>query len=388
MAEKKKKKNLFSGGLLAQAATEVAPLEPEGGQEPLNLSSLSFTNDQEDDPLFGNTRRIREVAQKVTAITDASAYPRVALEQLENNPYQPRRRMNQKRLEALAHEIRTYGFKGVLLARPHPHDNQRYQLVYGHRRREAAKQAGLTDLPVLIDPTINEDEMKFLAINENVLRDDLTPLDEAYAYASMLEEMSQDAVAARLGVSRGYIRNRIDILKAPEDVQDMVEEKPDTMKAVVYLKDVQEDDIRKMAIEALVNEEITINQMKPFIENVRKAKEAAPSREIATPVASASLYNRQESQTLQQDRQREELGSEKAQQTFLETTKRESSHATLLQQSREQTEALTDKTKIETFTRYLQKYEQRLHRRQITDEEKAALGQLTTVIGNILKTHI
>ncbi len=385
MPPKRPKTNLFSGGLLANAATDAIP------QEDVEIrQGQQTTSDGEDDPLFGNTQRVREITQKITSITDNSMYPKIALEHLDDNPYQPRRRMNQKRLEALAKEIGTYGFKGVLLARVHPTQPQHYQLVYGHRRREASKLAGLTEIPVMVD-TINDDEMKFLSVNENVLRDDLTPLDEAYAYASMLEEMSQDAIAERLGVSRGYIRNRLDILKAPDDVQDMVEEKSDTMKAVVYLKDVQEADIRKTAIQALKNEEVTINQLKLFIENLRRARvqiEAmpVPMQGERTPISPEPREANDQSSPhyateAQPEKQVSSLPSpvQTAGETPLNKTQ-----PSLLQQSKEQTEAATDRTKVETFIKYVQKYEQRLKSRTMTIEEKTSLEALVACVQSIL----
>jgi len=389
MPPKKPKNNLFSGGLLANAATEAPFQQEEKTQREQQTSTTA-----EDDPLFGNTQRVREITKKITAITDNSVYPKIALEKLDDNPYQPRRRMNQKRLEALAREIRTYGFKGVLLARVHPIEPQKYQLVYGHRRREASKLAGLTEIPVMID-AISDDEMNFLAVNENVLRDDLTPLDEAYAYASMQEKMSQDAIAERLGVSRGYIRNRLDILKAPDDVQDMVEEKPDTMKAVVYLKDVEEADIRKTAIQALKNEEVTINQLKLFIENLRKAKIPSsvvaplPTQE-ATTDTSPEYKNTNNQLSTQQEM---EIQHEKHTTTMASSTTEtagaplKQTEPSLLQQSKEQTEVITDRTKVETFTKYLQKYEHRLKNRTMTIEEKALVEALIQCAQSILTQH-
>jgi ParB family chromosome partitioning protein len=364
--------NLFTGGLLA-SAVPITRVEEAQGQ------ITTETND----PLFANAR-MREITQQATSVTDASGFPWIEIAKLENNPYQPRRRMNQKRLEILSHEIGQYGFKGVLLARVHPSDNQRFQLVYGHRRREAAKMAGLDALPVMVDNTISDEEMKFLALNENILRDDLTPLDEAYIFTAMLEGTTQDAIAARLSVSRGYIRNRTDILKAPADVQDMVEEKPDTMKAVVYLKDVQEEDIRKTVIAALMSEEITINQIKAFIENLRKAKTppvATPTRDEMPVVASHHQNGRDD-----QLQQKEANASQTVPPVATEKEVTGGPETTLIEQSKQQTESLTDKTKLETFIKYLHKYDQRLHNRQMTPDEKVALETLVSVARGILES--
>lgn len=385
---KKEKKSLFSSGILATAAIQTS-LEQEEIQQrdEIPQAERQQPGNEEDDPLFGNTQRIREITQRAIGITDASGYPEIAIEKLDDNPYQPRKRMNAERLEAFAHEIQHYGFKGVLLARTHPFDSQRFQLVYGHRRREASKIAGLTHLPVMIDDTIKDDEMKFLAINENLLRDNLTPIDEAYTYTLMLEEMSQEAIAARLGVSRGYIRNRLDILKAPANVQDMVEEKPDTMKAVVYLKDIEEDDIRTIAIQSLMDEKITINQIKAFIENLRKAKIPTENKTAKEEKTSTPSISKQKDHSLQEDVQEKETSSEVIHPDQTEKKDTTKSEAAIIQQSKEQTEAATDKTKIETFTKYLSKYEIRLNNRQITSDERAMLDSMVSMIKHILETH-
>ena len=194
--------------------------------------------------------------------------------------------------------------------------------------------------------------------------------------------MTQESIATRLGVSRGYIRNRTDILKATPDVQDMVEEKPDTMKAVVYLKDVQEEDIRKVVIVALMNEEITINQTKAFIENLRKAKilpVATPTKD-EKPVVSSHQQNGRGDQLQQKEANTSQTVPPEKEMTGGPET-------TLIEQSKQQTEALTDKTKIETFVKYLRKYDQRLHTRQITEDEKSALDTLASVVRGILDSH-
>jgi ParB family chromosome partitioning protein len=396
--EKKQKNNLFTNGLLANAATATNEQTDNqtGPTDHGKTKSAIASMEEENDPLFGNTQRVRTISQQAAAVTDTSGYPHIPIEKLDDNPYQPRRRMNQKRLEKLAHEIQEYGFKGVLLARVHPDDHQRYQLVYGHRRREAAKRAGLKTLPIMIDNTINDHEMKFLALNENILRDDLTPLDEAYTLTSMLTEMSQDAVAKRLGMSRGYIRNRIDILKAPEDVQDMVEEKPDTMKAVVYLKDVVEEDIRQTAIQTLMNEEITINQLKLFIENLRKAKTTRLQTEPALPELPQTPQETSDSSTntlhKKKDEQQDLSNTKQIPNQTPTTGERSTTNTTeaetdFIQQSKEQNGALTDKTKIESFTKYLQKYQQRLQNRSITMDEQVALEAVANTAKNILDAN-
>jgi ParB family chromosome partitioning protein len=386
---KKPKGNLFSGGILSNtlAATATDQQQDENQIAP-NQPVVPTVAEDEDDPLFGSTKRIEQIAKQAEKITDTNTVPKIAVDLLEDNPYQPRKRMNEAQLDALANEIRDYGFKGVLVACQHPEKHGKYQLVFGHRRREAAKCAGLTELPVIIDNTISEKEMKAVAVTENVLREDLTPLDEAYAFAAWLEEMSQDAIAKRLGVSRGYIRNRLDILKAPEDVQDMVEEHPNTMKAVTYLKDIEEEDIRRTVIQALTQEEITINQIKMFIENLRKANNAPVT---STPtVTTLDIYEVSEPGSdpaplahQQEDVQEKEKELPAHNPRPIAPENNASPKLDLIKQSKEQHEVHVNITKMKHFTRDIQKLSQQWQHRPITTDELSALESLIEVVKHI-----
>jgi ParB family chromosome partitioning protein len=394
---KKPKGNLFSGGILSNTlAATTTDQQQEGPQITPNQPIVPPVAEDEDDPLFGSTKRIEQITKQVEAITDTNTVPKIAIDLLEDNPYQPRKRMNEAQLDALSNEIKDYGFKGVLVARQHPEKHGKYQLVFGHRRREAAKRAELTELPVIIDNTISDKEMKAVAVTENILREDLTPLDEAYAFAAWLEEMSQDAIAKRLGVSRGYIRNRLDILKAPEDVQDMVEEHPNTMKAVTYLKDIPEEDIRRTVIQALTQEEITINQIKVFIENLRKASSA-----LVTPILTVTTLNTYEVSEPGFDPESDTVLLAYSQEDVQEKEKEITAHnpkpiaaennvspkLDLIKQSKEQTEALVNVTKIETFIKYVQKCGQQWQRRSVTTDELRALESLIEAAKRIYDSH-
>lgn len=389
MAKGKPKSNLFSGGLLATSTvapeTTTKPQEEEKALSPLPSITAA---EEEDDPFFGGTKRIRQMTQETEAIADTNAIPRIAIDLLDDNPYQPRLKMNESKLQTLTGEIRDHGFKGALLARHHPQNKEKYQLVFGHRRREAARRAGLIEIPVIIDDTVTDQEMRAVALTENLLREDLSPVEEAYAFKELLKEMTQQQLADRLGVSRGYIRNRADILDAPEDVQDMVETKPDTMKAVVYLKDEKDEAIRKEAIQALLEENITINQLKAFMENLRKARQEpepivaeTPAMPQAPSVEAEAIHQPEPATT--QTPNNQEVTRTAASIPPSPQPKRE----TIIQQSKEQTEAVTDRTKIEAFIKYLQAYNVRLQKRPLTGEERGALDNLLTAARAIMETH-
>ena len=109
-----------------------------------------------------------------------------------------------------------------ILAQEH---NYPYEIVVGERRFRAAKIAGLTELPVIIKD-LSEQEMMELAILENLQREDLTPIEEAEAYQSLMVNLNftQEELAKRLGKSRPHIANLVRLLQLPEEVREQLNE--------------------------------------------------------------------------------------------------------------------------------------------------------------------
>ena len=171
------------------------------------------------------------------------------VDRIDPNPFQPRRSFTA--IEDLAMAIRQHGFISRLRVRPHPEVPDRFQLVYGERRLRAATAAGLGQVPVEIVAT-SEQQMMEIGLLENVQRSDLQPLEEAHALAVLIEQhgYTQQALAERLGKQRGYITNRLELLKAPPDVQQLVEQHPETLSAARRIARVKEPAVREALIEA------------------------------------------------------------------------------------------------------------------------------------------
>ncbi|MCC6315022.1 MAG: ParB/RepB/Spo0J family partition protein [Thermomicrobiales bacterium] len=153
-----------------------------------------------------------------------SAAPPAALEVEINaiapNPYQPRAAMDPATLETLADSIRIHGMIQPLVVATGG-ERGRYLLIAGERRWRAARLAGLTAVPVVVKEAAPR-AMLELALVENVVRADLSPLEEAAAYRQLIEEfgLTQAAVAERVGRSRVSITNTLRLLAAPEPVRE------------------------------------------------------------------------------------------------------------------------------------------------------------------------
>jgi ParB family transcriptional regulator, chromosome partitioning protein len=146
----------------------------------------------------------------------------IPVDNIDPNPYQTRRRINEAALEELAESIRTSGVIQPVVLRPAA--NGRFQLVAGERRWQASKRAGKTTIPAMVRQISNEQAME-ITIIENLQREDLNPVEQARAFERLSREfgLTQEQIATRTGKDRASIANFIRLLKLPEDIQNALE---------------------------------------------------------------------------------------------------------------------------------------------------------------------
>lgn len=144
------------------------------------------------------------------------------LDAVEPNPDQPRATIAPEALEALAASLRASGVLQPVVVRPADAAG-RHVLVAGERRWRAARIAGLDRIPAIVRPVDDRESVEF-ALAENLVREDLSPIDVAQACACLIEDFGQSHadLAARLGRSRPAISNLVRLLELPETVQDML----------------------------------------------------------------------------------------------------------------------------------------------------------------------
>jgi ParB family chromosome partitioning protein len=144
----------------------------------------------------------------------------VPLERIEHNPYQPRKAFDKDELASLSASIRTHGILQPLVVRQ---VGDRYQLIAGERRLRAAKDAGMTSVPVRV-VDFNDQQVLEAALVENIHRTDLNPIEKAQGFKDYLDRfhMTHDDLARRLGLARPTITNLVGLLDLPREIQDMV----------------------------------------------------------------------------------------------------------------------------------------------------------------------
>jgi ParB family chromosome partitioning protein len=153
------------------------------------------------------------------AQTDLAHLP---VDALHPNPRQPRRRIDGEAVGALAESIRHQGVIQPVVVRPRTAGG--WELIAGERRWRAARDAGAKTIPAVVRHADDRDSL-LLALVENVAREQLSPVEEARAYAVLLDEfvLSLGEVAERVGRSKPAVANRLRLLDLPEDVLGMVE---------------------------------------------------------------------------------------------------------------------------------------------------------------------
>ncbi|HMB71585.1 MAG TPA: ParB/RepB/Spo0J family partition protein [bacterium] len=142
----------------------------------------------------------------------------LAVSSIRPNPHQPRREFAEDELAALAASIREQGLLQPIIVRSVGGDA--YELIAGERRWRAAERAGFERVPALLRDTPDE-QMLPLALIENLVRENLNPIEEALAYRTLVEqhEWTHEEVAERVGRSRTYVANTVRLLRLPEEIQ-------------------------------------------------------------------------------------------------------------------------------------------------------------------------
>ena len=147
----------------------------------------------------------------------------ISISSLVRNKYQPRKKFDELGLEELTNSIRERGIIQPIIVRPSTEEENKFEIIAGERRWQAAQYAGLHTVPVIV---INVDNLKSLefAIVENVQRKDLNPIEEAEGYKRLIDEFGydQDKVSKFIGKSRTHISNCLRLLTLPKEIIELI----------------------------------------------------------------------------------------------------------------------------------------------------------------------
>jgi len=203
------------------------------------------------------------------------------IELIRPNRFQPRLRFSDDELEELSRSIKEHGIIQPLLVRE---DDNGYELATGERRLRAAKNAGLSHVPVVVK-SITDSDLLEMSIVENIQREDLNPMEEAEAYNMLITEfnLTQDQVAVRVGKSRSAVANFLRLRQLPEQIKISIIDGALSMGHARALLGAKTSAQQNAAWRSVISKGLSVRETENLIKRLKseeiKPKESSPSSE-------------------------------------------------------------------------------------------------------------
>ena len=193
------------------------------------------------------------------------------------NEDQPRKNFNDEKIEQLAASIAESGVIQPIIVQK---KNGGYRIVAGERRWRAARQAGLTVIPAIVRDLTDKETLE-QALIENIVREDLNPIEEAYAMQNLLKthKLTQDKLAKELGKPRATIANTLRLINLDESIQEFIKHgdlSEGHAKVILSLKDKDE---QRRAADVILQKEMNVRQAEAYVRKLIEAKENPASAE-------------------------------------------------------------------------------------------------------------
>ncbi len=218
-----------------------------------------------------------QVEKEIVKETPKNEIVEIKISDLMSNPYQPRKIFNDDALNELASSIKEHGvFQPIIVKK----SVKGYNIIAGERRAKASQIAGKETIPAIIKD-FSDDEMMQVALLENLQREDLTAIEEAKAYKSIIESLrlTQEELANKLGKSRSHITNMLGLLRLPLSVQDMVLHNKISMGHARVLSKLESHEQIEALTNKVVDEQLSVRELESLTE--------APTYTRSTPVVKA-----------------------------------------------------------------------------------------------------
>jgi ParB family chromosome partitioning protein len=203
----------------------------------------------------------------------------VPIEQISPNPFQPRKTFNEASIEDLARSVREHGIVQPLVV--NRISENKYRLIAGERRFRAAQKAGLATVPVVIKETMTDSDTLQVALIENIQREDLNSIEEAYAYHQLHEEfgLTQEEIAKRVGKERSTVANFLRLLRLPDSVKKLLAAGQLSMGHARAILAVDSPKKQEQLAERVVKRNLNVRQTEMLAQEASPKAAAEPEKE-------------------------------------------------------------------------------------------------------------
>jgi ParB family chromosome partitioning protein len=198
------------------------------------------------------------------------------IEDVQPNPFQPRKTFSDEQLQELVDSIREKGILQPLLVR---RKSDGYELIAGERRWRAAQRAGLREIPILVRD-VSDSEMLELSLIENIQRENLNPIEEAEAFKRLMDQfhLTQEEISKKVGKDRTTIANTVRLLRLPPEIKLSLAEGKITMGHARAFLSLDGIDKQKLLWKKLLAGGLSVRQTESLVKRLRARSSPTPRR--------------------------------------------------------------------------------------------------------------
>ncbi len=201
-----------------------------------------------------------------------SKFNEIEINNISPNPFQPRKKFNNKAINELATSIKSQGIIQPITVRRI--SNNKYQLITGERRIRASKIAGINNIPAYIIK-VNKEKMLEMGIIENIQREDLNSIEIATSYKRLIDEcnISQEDLGGRLGKDRSTINNYLRLLKLPPFIQNGLIDNKISMGHARTLITINNLESQLAIYKKIISDKLSVRQVETLVKKINSIKE-------------------------------------------------------------------------------------------------------------------
>ena len=212
----------------------------------------------------------RGLSSLIGDVDSKSIKNKISISSIIRNKFQPRKNFDKEKMEELTNSIKERGIIQPIIVRKSSEQSNKFEIIAGERRWQAAQSAGLHEVPVV---EIEADNLKSLefAIVENVQRSDLNPIEEAQGYKRLIDEFDydQEKVSKFIGKSRSHVTNFLRLLSLPKEVLNLIEENKITQGHAKILVGL---DNSNFLAKKIVEKKLSVRQTENLVRLLRNKK--------------------------------------------------------------------------------------------------------------------
>lgn len=208
-------------------------------------------------------------------IVENEEIKKIPIDHIIPNRYQPRTVFDDEKIEELARTIHIHGVIQPIVVREY--DQDKFEIIAGERRWRAMKKLEWEEVPAIVK-NLSDSETASVALIENLQREELSPIEEAMAYGKLLEihNLTQEALAQRLGKGQSTVANKLRLLKLPQEVQDALLNKQITERHARSLIPLKNPQLQVQLLEEIIEKSLNVKQTEERVVKILSHNDEKP----------------------------------------------------------------------------------------------------------------